>query len=166
MFSVISLLRYLQYIQLESLFKNARRTFSESPCNFFSRNICLVLNTLKVGYLRCLQPAKYCHNLHLFLVAKRASHLLRLIFFSARHHHDSETCTIIHTPYFFCFFVQFGKCLLNNIPGITFTYFMRSSRVDRASSCQCRSPRFDPSILRHNGIWEAADEAVLNNLIH
>ena len=110
MFSVISLLRYLQYIQLESLFKHARRTFSESPFNAFSRNICLVLNTLNVGYLRCLQPAKYCHNLHLFLVAKRASHLLRLIFFSARHHHDSETFTIIHTSYFFCFFViQFWK---------------------------------------------------------
>jgi hypothetical protein len=42
---------------------------------------------------------------------------------------------------------------------------MRSSRVIRASGCQCRSrnyPGFDPSILRHSGIWGAAKEAVLN----
>ena len=42
---------------------------------------------------------------------------------------------------------------------------MRSSRVVRASDSQCRSrncPGFDPSILRHSGIWGAADEAVLN----
>jgi hypothetical protein len=35
----------------------------------------------------------------------------------------------------------------------------------RASDCQCQnrnSPVFDPSILRHSGIWGAADEAVLN----
>ncbi len=41
---------------------------------------------------------------------------------------------------------------------------MRSSRVGRASDCQCRSrniPGFDPSILRHNRVWGAADEAVL-----
>ncbi len=40
---------------------------------------------------------------------------------------------------------------------------MRSSRVVRASDCPCRSrisPRFDPSILRHSGIWGAADEAM------
>ncbi len=39
---------------------------------------------------------------------------------------------------------------------------IRSSRVIRASDCQCRSlnsPGFDPSILRHIGIWGAADEA-------
>jgi hypothetical protein len=29
---------------------------------------------------------------------------------------------------------------------------MRSSRVVRASDCQCRSPGSDPSILRHSGI--------------
>ncbi len=43
--------------------------------------------------------------------------------------------------------------------------WMRSSRVVRASDSQCRSrncPGFDPSILRHSGIWGAADEAVLN----
>jgi hypothetical protein len=42
---------------------------------------------------------------------------------------------------------------------------MRSSRVVRAYDCQCQSrnsPGFDPSILRHNGIWGAADEAMLN----
>ncbi len=42
---------------------------------------------------------------------------------------------------------------------------MRSSRVVRASDSQCRSsncPGFDPSILRHSGIWGAADEAALN----
>ncbi len=42
---------------------------------------------------------------------------------------------------------------------------MRSSRVVRASDSQFRSrncPGFDPSILRYNGIWGAADEAVLN----
>ncbi len=40
---------------------------------------------------------------------------------------------------------------------------MRCSRVVRASDCQCRSrnsPRLDLSILRHSGIWGAADEAV------
>ncbi len=37
----------------------------------------------------------------------------------------------------------------------------------RVSDCQCRSrnsPGFDPSILRHIGIWRAADEAVLNKV--
>ncbi len=41
---------------------------------------------------------------------------------------------------------------------------MRSSRVVRASDSQWRSrncPGFNPSILRHSGIWGAADEAVL-----
>ena len=40
---------------------------------------------------------------------------------------------------------------------------MESSRVVRASDNHCRSrncPGFDPSILRHSGIWGAADEAV------
>ncbi len=44
---------------------------------------------------------------------------------------------------------------------------MRFSRVVRASDCQCRSrnsPGFDPSILRHSGVWGAADEAVLNTV--
>jgi hypothetical protein len=44
---------------------------------------------------------------------------------------------------------------------------MRSSLVVRASDCQCRSrnsPGFDPGILRHSGIWGAADEAVLNTV--
>ncbi len=39
---------------------------------------------------------------------------------------------------------------------------MRSSRVVRASGCHClsrNSPGFDPSILRHSGIWGAAYEA-------
>ncbi len=42
-----------------------------------------------------------------------------------------------------------------------------SSRVVRASGCQCHSrnsPGFNPSILRHSEIWGAADEAVLNNV--
>ncbi len=52
--------------------------------------------------------------------------------------------------------------------------WMRSSRVWMRSSwlvrvpgyhCQSRnSPGFNPSILRHSGIWGAADEAVLNNV--
>jgi len=42
--------------------------------------------------------------------------------------------------------------------------WMRCRRVARSSDIQCRSrncPGFDPSILRHSGIWGAADEAVL-----
>ncbi len=45
--------------------------------------------------------------------------------------------------------------------------WMRLSRVVRASGFQCQSRTssgFDPSILRHSGIWGAADEAVLNNV--
>ncbi len=45
--------------------------------------------------------------------------------------------------------------------------WMRSSRVVRASDCQCRSrksPEFNPSILRHSGIGGAADEAVLKKV--
>ncbi len=41
------------------------------------------------------------------------------------------------------------------------------SRVIIASDSQCRSrscPGFDPSILRHSGIWGAADEAVMNSV--
>jgi hypothetical protein len=44
---------------------------------------------------------------------------------------------------------------------------IRSSRVVRAPGCQSQSrnsPGFEPSVLRHNGIREAADEAVLNNV--
>ncbi len=44
---------------------------------------------------------------------------------------------------------------------------MKSSRMVRASDCQCwsrNSPGFDPSILRHSGIWGAADDAVLNTV--
>ncbi len=46
--------------------------------------------------------------------------------------------------------------------------WMRSSRMVKASDCQCRSsisPAFDPSILRHSGIWRVADKAVLN-IVH
>ncbi len=42
---------------------------------------------------------------------------------------------------------------------------MRSSLVARASDCQCTNcnkPGFDPSLRRHNRIWGAADETVLN----
>jgi hypothetical protein len=42
------------------------------------------------------------------------------------------------------------------------------SRLVRESDSQCRSsncPGFDPSILRHSGIWRAADEALLN-IVH
>ncbi len=45
---------------------------------------------------------------------------------------------------------------------------MRSSRVVTASDSQCRSrncPGFDPSILRHSGIWGAAEEVVLISYI-
>ncbi len=45
--------------------------------------------------------------------------------------------------------------------------WMKSSLVVRASDCQCRSrnsPQFNPSILRHGGIWGAAEEAVLNTV--
>ncbi len=47
-----------------------------------------------------------------------------------------------------------------------FVRWMRSSRADRVSGCQCLSrnrPGFDSSILRHSEIYGAADEAVLNN---
>ncbi len=46
--------------------------------------------------------------------------------------------------------------------------WMRSSQVVRASDCQCRSrnsPGIGQSILRLSGIWDAADEAVLNKVI-
>jgi hypothetical protein len=42
---------------------------------------------------------------------------------------------------------------------------MRSSPVVRTSDSQCRSRNcagFDPNIIRHSGIWGAADEAVLS----
>jgi hypothetical protein len=44
---------------------------------------------------------------------------------------------------------------------------MRSCRAVKASGCQCwscNSPGFDLSILRHSGIWGAADESVLNKV--
>ncbi len=44
---------------------------------------------------------------------------------------------------------------------------MRSRRVVRASDSHCHTrncPGFDPSILRHSGIWRAADETVLNRV--
>ncbi len=43
--------------------------------------------------------------------------------------------------------------------------WMRFNQVVRASGCQCQSrtsPRFNPRILRHSGIWGATDEEVLN----
>ena len=46
-------------------------------------------------------------------------------------------------------------------------HFIRSSRVVRESDSQCRSrncPGFDLSVLRHSGIWGAADEAVMNKV--
>ncbi len=46
-----------------------------------------------------------------------------------------------------------------------FSVFLAS--LDRASDCQCHSrnsPGFDHSILRHSGIFGAADEAVLNKV--
>ena len=46
--------------------------------------------------------------------------------------------------------------------------WMRSSREVRASDSQCQSrncPGFDPSILRHSGIWGAADETVLDKVL-
>ncbi len=56
----------------------------------------------------------------------------------------------------FCKIVQYSEHM-----------WMRSSRVVRASDCQCRSrnsPGLNPSILRHSGIWGASDEAVLNKV--
>ncbi len=44
---------------------------------------------------------------------------------------------------------------------------MGSSRVVRASGCQCQSRNileFDPSIIRHSGILGVEDEAALNNV--
>ncbi len=43
--------------------------------------------------------------------------------------------------------------------------WMRSSRVRLNASAKGNSPGFDPRILRHSGIWEAADEAVLNKVL-
>jgi hypothetical protein len=48
---------------------------------------------------------------------------------------------------------------------VSFKNRMRSSRLVREPDSQCRSRNChgcDPSILRHSGIWAAADEAVLN----
>jgi hypothetical protein len=45
--------------------------------------------------------------------------------------------------------------------------WIRSSRVFRASGCQCLIATilgFDSSILRHSGIWGAAEEAGLNKV--
>ncbi len=58
------------------------------------------------------------------------------------------------------------KCLLAHLWLVRaeLVLWMRFSRVVRASDCQCKSPGFDPSILRHSGIWGAADEAVLNKV--
>ncbi len=50
---------------------------------------------------------------------------------------------------------------------VLYISWTRSSRVVRASGCQCQSrnsPGFDPSILRHSWIWETEDKAVLNNV--
>jgi hypothetical protein len=62
-----------------------------------------------------------------------------------------------------------AECVDEIKPSVWMRYnrvvWMRSSRVVRAADNQCRSrncPRFDLSILCHSGIWEAADEAVLN----
>jgi hypothetical protein len=56
-----------------------------------------------------------------------------------------------------------------SIPGILHIEWRRSSRVVRASDCQCQrrnSPGFDPipSILRPSGTSGAAGEAVLNKV--
>ncbi len=53
-------------------------------------------------------------------------------------------------------------------PKVMFSIGMRSSLVVWASDCQWRSsnsPGFNLSILRHSGIWGAAEEAVLN-IVH
>ncbi len=58
------------------------------------------------------------------------------------------------------------KEIMNIVTSFLYLW-MRSSRVTRAYGCQCLSsnrPGFDPSILRINGILEAAGEAVLNKL--
>ncbi len=55
-------------------------------------------------------------------------------------------------------------CVVQNF---FYLWLIKSSRVVRASGCQCQSrnsPGFDPSILRHSGIWGAADDAVLNTV--
>jgi hypothetical protein len=52
---------------------------------------------------------------------------------------------------------------------LDFIYFwLRPIRVVRASDSLCRSHNclgFDPSILRHSGIWGAAEKAVLNKVL-
>ncbi len=43
----------------------------------------------------------------------------------------------------------------------------KNFKMVRAADCQCQSRNshgFDPCILRHSGIWGAADEAVLNKV--
>ncbi len=63
------------------------------------------------------------------------------------------------------------KCAIGSAwPGVDLRFcplWMRSSIAVRASDCQCRSrnnPGFDPSILRHSGIWGATDAAELNTV--
>ncbi len=45
------------------------------------------------------------------------------------------------------------------------TEILRWLRCSRVANSQCNCPGFDPSILRHSGIWGAADEAVLNTSV-
>ncbi len=76
-------------------------------------------------------------------------------------------CLSVLQPHFsllsftsFCFFL-FGVWL-------PYTWRNSSCRVVRASGCLCQScdsRGFNPSILRHSGIWGASDEAVLNKVM-
>ncbi len=59
--------------------------------------------------------------------------------------------------------------LFNTRVPVPYCMLMRFSRVVRWSGCQFHSRNstgtgFDSSILRHNGIWGAADVAVLKNI--
>ncbi len=64
-----------------------------------------------------------------------------------------------HSPLLFLYVIYMG--LYFAASNIFLKWFLKWS----GCLCLCRSsPRFDPSILPHSGIWGAADEAVLNNV--
>ncbi len=66
----------------------------------------------------------------------------------------------------FAWLTFFSYTYLFNRLWMRSSQWMRSSRVVRASVWQpCQSPGFAPSVHRYNGIWVAADEAVLNKVL-
>ncbi len=76
-------------------------------------------------------------------------------------------------PYIY-FFIKLGNfwilkvficAVFNSASSASSLAIRRCNHSATASECQwhsCNSPRYNPSILRHNGIWVAVDEAVLN----